>query len=148
MRLDLAQQRISSEAPCPLGADERLLLCRSCVSLLSLLCAKESHTNDHGCPENIWIELRTAWRTAGLLYLFRLLDQGVLFSSDAVLTSIANAEQNQEGKKWECAAFASRMMHAPFVLRTRHTANHFLSLFAAFFISPSLLFKENTFPWL
>ena len=46
MRLDPAQQRISSEAPCPLVADERLLLCRSCVSLLSLLCAKENHTND------------------------------------------------------------------------------------------------------
>ena len=45
------------------------------------------------------IVFRTAWRTAGLLYLFRLFDQGVLFSSDAVLTSTANAEQNQEREK-------------------------------------------------
>ena len=99
MRLDRVQQRISSEVPCPLGADERLLLCHSCVSLLSLLRAKGSNTGDCRCPENVQIVFRTAWRTTGLLYLFRLLDHGVLFSSAAALTSIANAEQNQEGKK-------------------------------------------------
>lgn len=99
MRLDPAQQRISSEAPCPLVEDERLLLCRSCVSLLSLLCAKVSHTNNCRCPEKVQIVFRITWRTAGLLYLFRQIDQGVLFSSDAALTSTANAEQNQEGKK-------------------------------------------------
>ena len=36
----------------------------------------------------------------------------------------------------------------PFVSRIPHTANHFLSLFAALFISPSLLFVKTTFPWL
>jgi len=49
--------------------------------------------------KKVQIVFRTAWRTAGLLYLFRLFDQRVLFSSDAALNSTANAEQNQEGKK-------------------------------------------------
>ena len=73
-RLNRVQQRIASEAPCPLVANERLLLCRSCVSLLSLLCAKGSHTNDCRCPENVRIVFRITWRTPELLYLFRLLD--------------------------------------------------------------------------
>jgi len=57
------------------------------------------------------IVFQTAWRTAGLLYLFRLFDQGVLFSYGVALTSTANKEQNQEREKRKYAAFVSRIPH-------------------------------------
>jgi hypothetical protein len=136
MRLDPAQQRISSEAPCPLVEDERLLLCRSCVSLLSLLCAKVSHTNDCRCPENVRIVFRTAWRTPGLLYLFRLFDQGVLFSYGVALTSTANKEQNQEGEKRK---------HAAFVSRIPHTLKCLYKAICRFFLISHTLVHSNTF---
>lgn len=68
----------------------------------------------------IWFAIRTA----GLLYLFQLLDWGLCFSSAVVLTSIANSEQNQERKKWECAAFVSRTAHTLFISRTPHTPKY------------------------
>ena len=43
--------------------------------------------------------MRSLWRTAGLLYLFRLLDQGVLFSSVAAPTSTANGDARTRGRK-------------------------------------------------